>query len=462
MKNWNSLFFISCAILSFSLDNVYSQETIVEDPTGIEEWVLVWSDEFDGKEVDTTKWRIEDAALIKNNELQYYTPEDVYLENGNLVLRSRKKSMGGRDYTSGLVETKGLYTQTYGFFEIRAKLPKGKGIWPAHWMMNAVGTWPPEIDIMELIGHEPNKVHMTNHWGLHPDNRMEGSHFTGPDFSEDFHTFGLQWEKGLLRWFVDGEERYSTTENVHDVPFYLILNTAVGGNWPGKPNATTEFPQYHYIDYVRVFKKNIPEKPFIIASADNGKVYFDPDKERYDKGDDVTITAVPDIGYIFDSWAGNMEGFDNPLTIKMNKNLILKALFEKDPDGPVLISQGKKVVASSLESPELQASNVVDGNLGTRWSSKFSDPQWIYIDLEEEYTIEAVKLYWEAAHGRRYEIQVSNDAIDWTTVETFNDNVGQIKDIWLENAAGRYIRLMGSERATQWGYSLFEIEVFGK
>lgn len=234
--------------MSLSTPNGHSQEAAPQ-------WRLVWSDEFDGAALDASKWRAEDAALIKNAELQYYSPEDVYLENGMLVLRSQKRDLYGRHYSSGLVETKGKFSRQYGRFETRAKLPRGKGIWPAHWMLPADKSWPPEIDIVEMLGDEPNVVYTHFHWSAFSKHAYEGKRIKGPDFSADFHTFAVEWEPREIRWYVDGQLVHSRTGQVPHKPFYLILNTAVGGIWPGNPDATTEFPQYHLIDYVRVYEK---------------------------------------------------------------------------------------------------------------------------------------------------------------------------------------------------------------
>ncbi|MDD5746928.1 MAG: glycoside hydrolase family 16 protein, partial [Candidatus Omnitrophica bacterium] len=206
-------------------------------------WHLVWQDEFNGNAMDPAKWRAEDAALVKNNELQYYSPDEVYVHDGLLTLRSREREKGGRDYTSGLVETKGRFSQKFGRIEIRARLPKGQGIWPAHWMLPISGKWPPEIDIMELIGHSPRTVFMTVHWGQWPAVQHYGKMYTGPDFSAGFHTFAVEWDPDRLRWYVDGVLRCTTSGHIPQERFYIILNTAVGGNWPGAPNSTTVFPQ---------------------------------------------------------------------------------------------------------------------------------------------------------------------------------------------------------------------------
>jgi beta-glucanase (GH16 family) len=230
-------------------------------------WSPVWRDEFDGTSIDQTKWRVEDLHLIKNNELQYYAPDEVYLENGRLVLRSQERpycgydqngDWGCYDYTSGLAETVDRFWQTFGRFEIRARLPFGQGIWPAHWTLPTSGAWPPEIDVMEMLGHEPTRVYMTHHWGSWPDVPSNGSSFAGPDFSQDFHTFAIEWFPDRIDWFIDGVMRFSSTTNIPQAPFYIILNTAVGGDWPGNPDGSTTFPQYHEIDYVRVYVATDP------------------------------------------------------------------------------------------------------------------------------------------------------------------------------------------------------------
>ena len=227
-----------------------------------EGWSLIWSDEFDAGTIDGSKWRVEDLHLIKNAELQYYAPDDVNLQNGALVLRSRQRSYWGYDqngswrhfdYTSGLVDTRDRFAFTYGRVEVRAKLPHTQGIWPAHWMLPDSRQWPPEIDIMELLGHEPTRVHMTHHWGAWPNVQSDSGDFSGPDFSADFHTFAIEWLPDRIVWYVDDIVRFTSNISTPHEPFYLTLNTAVGGTWPGNPDATTVFPQYHEIDYVRVY-----------------------------------------------------------------------------------------------------------------------------------------------------------------------------------------------------------------
>jgi beta-glucanase (GH16 family) len=149
---------------------------------------------------------------------------------------------------------------TYGYMEIKAKAPNGQGLWPAFWTLRPDHSWPPEIDTFEILGHEPNKVHMYIHYkNTDGSSGSSGKSFAGPDFSSGFHTFAVDWSPSAVIWYIDGIERsrFSNTQNIPDVPMYLIANLAVGGpeSWPGAPDSTTVFPAYYEIDYIRVWKK---------------------------------------------------------------------------------------------------------------------------------------------------------------------------------------------------------------
>lgn len=242
-------------------------------------WKPAWSDEFNGKEIDFSKWAAEENGHGGGNgELQYYVdrPENIRIENGHLVIEARKEKFNAagveKEYTSGRLRTKRRASWLYGRFEIRAKLPQGRGIWPAIWMLpekDIYGGWAAsgEIDIMELVGHEPGKVHGTLHHGAGwPKNVHTGAPFSlgKGSFADDFHVFAIEWEKGEIRWYVDGklyqtQTKWSSTGGEFpapfDQPFHLILNLAVGGAWPGPPDASTVFPQRMTVDYVRVYQK---------------------------------------------------------------------------------------------------------------------------------------------------------------------------------------------------------------
>lgn len=242
-------------------------------------WKLVWSDEFDGARLDYAKWAVEENAHGGGNgEMQFFVerPENVRVEDGHLVIEARKERFDSagqvRDYTSARIRTKYRADWKYCRVEVRAKLPQGRGIWPAIWMLpveNKYGGWASsgEIDIMELVGHEPNTVHGTLHYGSKwPKNAHTGQPFVLKQgvFADDFHVFAMEWEEGEIRWFVDGE-LYQTQRKWHsdggsfpapfDQPFYLIFNVAVGGQWPGPPDAKTIFPQRMLVDYVRVYQR---------------------------------------------------------------------------------------------------------------------------------------------------------------------------------------------------------------
>lgn len=427
-------------------------------------WHLIWADEFDGPTVDETKWRVEDAALVKNNEMQYYAPDEVYIENGCLVLRSRARKMGGRDYTSGLVETRDRFDFLYGRVEVRAQLPRTQGLWPAHWMLPADGSWPPEIDIMESVGSQPNWIVMSLHNGKWPALDTQSGEHLGSDYSADFHVFALEWEPRELRWYIDGNVCFSTTNGIPRKPFYIILNTAVGGDMPGAPDETTVFPQYHRIDYVRVYGRLKPGSFFVTAAARNGRVRISPanPEHRYPDGAVLSLKATPSIGWTFSSWSGDAEGNDNPLTYTVSRHAHIVAVFEPDPNAPQLLSRGARATSSSIENDDLTPDKAFDGDRKTRWSSAFADPQWIMADLGAEHVIEAFRLVWENAYARKYQIEVSQDGQSWTPVHAKDGCRGGTEEIIKVNQRGRFVRLVGLQRATTWGYSLWEFEVYGR
>ncbi len=217
-------------------------------------WNLTWSDEFNGTTLDTTKWRAENAALVKNNEQQYYSPNNIQFSGGNMLIKSERLAQGGRPYTSGLIETKNKFSQTFGRIEARMRLPGTQGIWPAFWMLPQSGAWPPEIDIMELLGHDPTRVYMSNHWGSWPNVSSWTDNYVGPNFTSGFNTFAVEWYSNRIEFFVNGVRRATHNQGVPQIPFYIIFNTAVGGDWPGNPDGSTVFPQYMRVDWVRVYQ----------------------------------------------------------------------------------------------------------------------------------------------------------------------------------------------------------------
>jgi beta-glucanase (GH16 family) len=253
--------------------------TNVSDP---KVWKLIWSDEFnrpDGSGVDPAKWLLETGGSgWGNHELETYTNrlQNAHIENGALVIRALQETYRGtdnitRNYTSARLKTKGKFTFTYGRIEARLRIPSGQGLWPAFWMLGAnidrVG-WPMcgEVDIMENIGREPAMVHGTIHGPGYSGGNGLGASYSltnGRRFADDFHIFAVEWAPNVIRFYVDGllyktrtpADLPSSTNWVFDHPFFILLNVAVGGTWPGNPDSTTVFPQTMTIDYVRVYRR---------------------------------------------------------------------------------------------------------------------------------------------------------------------------------------------------------------
>jgi beta-glucanase (GH16 family) len=248
-------------------------------------WKLVWSDEFNGPNgsaVDRSKWVLETGGKAwGNEELEYYTDnhENISIHDGKLVITALAEKYTGpdgvtRNYTSARLKTLGKFSQTYGRFEARIKIPYGQGMWPAFWMLgeniDKVG-WPAcgEIDIMENIGKEPSVVHGSIHGpgyigavGIEAPYTLPGKQ----RFADDFHIFAVEWNPESVSFYVDKDSYVRRTRAdlkpgwtwVFDKPFFLILNLAVGGDWPGNPDASTTFPQTMLVDYVRVYEAASP------------------------------------------------------------------------------------------------------------------------------------------------------------------------------------------------------------
>ena len=234
---------------------------------------LVWSDEFDGNSLSQGNWNFEIGTGGDgwgNNELQYYRAQNTSVEDGLLIIEARKESYEGSEYTSSRITSEGKQSFQYGRVDIRAALPIGQGFWPALWMLgNNFSTtgWPAcgEIDIMELVGFQPNRVHGTAHWGANnAEHEFEGSSILLPGdetYDQEFHVFSIIWEEDIIEWYMDDQLYFTLTPaNVgaanypFNDEFFFIFNVAVGGDWPGSPDASTNFPRRMFVDYVRVFQ----------------------------------------------------------------------------------------------------------------------------------------------------------------------------------------------------------------
>ena len=286
----------------------------------LEGYNLLWNDEFDGDSLNEDIWNRElrDPGWT-NEELQEYTDSDenIYVEDGKLILKAVKTEKDGKDYyTSGKVNSQNKADFTYGKVVASAKVPQGQGLWPAIWMMpqdeEHYGQWPKcgEIDIMEVLGNETDTAYTTIHYGEpHAQQQAVKTLSTG-SFSEEFHEYSVEWEPGEIRWYIDGEEQlvvndwFTATADGEeqpypapfDQPFFVQMNLAVGGTWPGNPDETTDFDNAKFeIDYVRVYQKdeydtNVskPEKVFREANADGNYINnSDFSDESEDLNDDV-------------------------------------------------------------------------------------------------------------------------------------------------------------------------------
>lgn len=248
-----------------------------ESPLSYEGYALVWQDEFEGTAL-SADWVYEigdgcpNLCGWGNNELQYYRRENATVEDGYLIIQAKQQEFGGKNYTSTRIKTQGKKSFTFGRIDIRAVLPKGQGIWPAFWMLGESITeinWPAsgEIDIMEMVGGNANGRNNTVHGTIHYDEngtyRYTGGQHTLAEgiFNDKFHVFSIIWDAEKIVWLLDDVEfhREDISPAFMDEfrkPFFLLVNLAVGGNWPGSPDAATIFPQQLVVDYIRVFQSN--------------------------------------------------------------------------------------------------------------------------------------------------------------------------------------------------------------
>lgn len=234
-------------------------------------WMMIWHDEFTDNNLSVKNWAFDIGGDgWGNNELQYYTDrsENVRVEDGMLIIEARAEDYDNNNYTSARIKTQGLKFWRFGRYEARMKLPSGQGVWPAFWMLGTNTRqegWPAggEIDIMENIGNEPFTVYGTLHAeGYSGENGLGGSLITETALSNDFHVYAIEWDENEIHWFLDDQEYFSVTASevsgdwVFNNYFFIILNLAVGGNWPGAPDDATVFPQQLLVDYVRVYQRS--------------------------------------------------------------------------------------------------------------------------------------------------------------------------------------------------------------
>jgi beta-glucanase (GH16 family) len=286
LRSANKQFFIQLSNpVNCTLGNNKATGTIVDEnglyfpvantgyttPTTYPGYALIWSDEFDGNAINTNNWGFDTGNNgWGNNELENYTnrTQNAFVSQGNLIIEARQEQLNGSNYTSARMLTMGKKSFQFGRIDIRAKLPSGQGIWPALWMLGSnigqVG-WPAcgEMDMMELLGQQPNKIYGTLHWGATPSAlTSKGSNYTlnAGSFDQQFHVYSMIWKQDSVKLLVDDYQyvAVSATDVAATYPFnnnfFFIFNVAVGGNWPGAPDNTTVFPQRMIVDYIRVFQ----------------------------------------------------------------------------------------------------------------------------------------------------------------------------------------------------------------
>lgn len=313
-----------------------------------QKYVKVWSDEFNTPGLpDSTKWDYE-VGLIRNTELQYYTykrSENARIQDTVLIIEARKETYKEAGYTSASLISRYRGDWLYGKFEIRAKVPTGKGSWPAIWMMPTYGEyggWPRsgEIDIMEYVGMNPSTLYFTSHFGTDSGTGHKSSGSSTTSISQPYNkfiTFTLVWSPDKLEWFADGV-KYHTYNKTSDDPkvwpfnrmFYFILNLAYGGSWGAQQGIDdSKLPHKFYIDYVRVYQLQETSGPFSlkIEPSSGGTVVVSPNQANYAEGTMVILTAKPEANYEFDKWL--YLGSANPIKIEVSKNLNVTPVFKK-------------------------------------------------------------------------------------------------------------------------------------
>ncbi len=462
---------------------------------------LVWSDEFDYDGLpDPTKWTYEDwEPYTVNNELQKYTRErleNTRVEDGHLTIEARRDFWNGYEYTSGRLITQYKGDWKYGRMEARIMLPIGVGTWPAFWMMprdSVYGGWPDsgEIDILEHVGYDPGMIHGTIHCDAYnhlAGTQVGGSIYVG-DCQTNYHVYALEWTADRMDWYIDDNLYFSFlnegtgwTTWPFNQEFYIILNLAIGGDWGGQQGVDNEmFPTAMFVDYVRVY--NLDDIPDVVPpttptglqstsvlstsivltwnpSSDNiGVTGYNIYQNGVEIGTSYTNSYTVSNLSFETTYSYTIRAFDAMGNLSPESN-ILSVTTLSEIEG-TNIALNKPITVSSIESTSYEGSNAVDGSLTTRWSSEFSDPQWIYIDLQNTYNINRVILNWETAYGSVYEIQVSSDTSTWTTVYSTTSSDGGIDDISFSEVNTRYVRMYAIQRSSEYGYSLFEFEVYG-
>ena len=400
--------------------------TITPAPPVEPPWTLAWSDEFNDASIDTSKWQISNFMSPRNNEKNYYTLEDAYLSGGSLVIRAQQRSYNGAAYTSGqLISRDYVIPGSPVKIEMRVKAMNGQGLHGGFWAFhddtnppactNCV--WPPEIDVLEVIGSEPQSIYQTYHAVNSANDGWHPIYNSGIDFTSSYHIVTAVWLPGSVTFYYDGILNHTVANSgIEEIDMKILLDTSIGGNWPGLPDATTVFPNYAYVDYVRV----------------------------YTGGSTVTVTSGP---------SPTRTNTPVATATPSNTNLALN----------------KPVTVSSINGTGFDGTKAVDGNMTTYWRSlkRSSLPsEWIIVDLGSSTTISRVELEWWSSgtvygHATAYTIQVSQDNINWTTVATLTGGDGGNDTLSFAPVAARYVKMDSTawSNSTERNY-LYEFEIY--
>ena len=390
---------------------------------------MIWGDEFNGTSLDTGVWNYNTGYYINddpgtwgwgNQELEHYTDseQNVSVNNGKLTITALEDPKTFPQdpsrvapYSSGKITTKNKFTFKYGRIDFRAKLPKGNGMWPALWMLpndDTYGTWAAsgEIDVMEARGRLPGAVSGAIHFGGQwPANTYIGGDYSlpgGQTIDSDYHVYSVVWEEDNIKWYVDG------------VCFFKATNDQWYSN--GAPsNNNAPFDQEFYI---------------IMNLA---------------------------VGGWFDGGIAPNPG-DLPASMQVD----YVRVYKNTPVTNTNVALGKFVTASGTEGAQYSESNLTDNSTTTRWSSNFSNDAWFIIDLGATYRINQLVLNWEAAFGKQYDILVSTDGTNYTSIYKQTNGSGGIETIDIPERTAKFIKFQGIERALPYGYSLWEVKVMGR
>jgi len=468
------------AMVTIMVFCAFSFQVLAQGPPS-SSYTLTFEDNFDGTSIDRNKWNttwINGGRTVSWSQ-EYMVDENVSVSGGSAHIlqwfNPANTTCCGYRNESGVLTTYGTgkFHQQYGYYEARIKVAKGGGNLNA-WWLSREESWPPEIDITEILSAKPTESVMTQHWGTVA---ADGSHpalgkywLSGIDLTADYHIYAIEWNANEIIWYADGVERARQTNNVNN-PLYLELNIHSGNSWAGYGDAYNTTKNYMDIDYVRVWQKGTCTVPSQAGAISGNTTVTDGSSQTYSVGavsgatsytwilpsgwtgsstsNSITTTAASAGGTISVK-ANNACGSGTPATLTVNVGTTSTNL-----------ALNKSVTVSSTESATYPGSYAVDGNSSTRWASAYSDPQWIQVDLGASYNINRVKLTWEAAYGKDYQIQLSNDNTTWTTIKTVTGNTSLINDQTGLSGSGRYLRMFGTARGTVYGYSLYELEVYG-